>query len=181
MIREWSLKSKIFWRSLNELRSRLSKVPWMIFDLEEFSKIFKLSLSSKIFEILEYSSIMKNVGSSLNDLWSRRSPDDLRMKFDLEYFPKIPEWPSISKIFRRSLNVFWYQRSSDVSPNFIKLFFFQIICTFLLSQSKSECLRISSKYIFFKIICTFLLFQSKVSVSEFHQIIFFSKFYAHFF
>ena len=33
------------------------------------------------------------------------------MKFDLEYFPKILGWPSISKIFRKSLNVFSWQRS----------------------------------------------------------------------
>ena len=34
---------------------------------------------------------------------------------------------------------------------------------------KIECLRISSNCFFFQIICTFLLSQSKVSVSEFHH------------
>ena len=56
---------------------------------------------------------MKNVGSSLNDLWSRRSSDYLWMKFDLEDFSIILKRPSISKIFRRSLKVLWYQRSSE--------------------------------------------------------------------
>ena len=40
---------------------------------------------------------------------------------------------------------------------------------------KTQCLRISSNYFFFQIICMFLLSQSKSSVSEFHQIVFFSN------
>ena len=59
-----------------------------------------------------------------------------------------------------------------MSPNFIKLFFFKIICTFLLSQSKVSVCEFHQIIIFFQIICTFLLSQSKVSVSEFHQVIF---------
>ena len=50
------------------------------------------------------------------------------------------------------------------------IFFFQIICTFLLSQSKVSVSEFHQ--FFFQIICMFLLSQSKVSVSEFHQVIF---------
>ena len=114
-ILESSSISKIFRSSLNDLRSRLSKNPQKILDLEEFSKIFKLFLTSKIFKILDLSSIMKKVGSSLNDLWSRRSSDDLWMKFYLEDFPKILDWYLISKIFRRSLKDLRHGRSSLVA------------------------------------------------------------------
>ena len=54
----------------------------------------------------------------------------------------------------------------------ISSFFFQIICTFLLSQSKVSVSEFHQ--VIFQIICTFLLSLSKVGVSEFH--IFFNFF-----
>ena len=78
---------------------------------------------------------MKNVGSSLNDLWSRRSSDDLRINFDPDDFPKILEWSLISKIFRRFLIVLWYQRSSEGHWMVFDLDYLKILKKHLISKS----------------------------------------------
>ena len=82
--------------------------------------------------------------------------------------------PNFIKLFFFQINAhfFWANRKR-VSPNFIKLLFFKSYARFVWADQKwvsPNCIKL---LFFFKIICTFLLSQSKVNVSEFHQIIFF--------
>ena len=121
---------------LMDIWSWLSKDPRTIFDLEEFPQIFELSLTSKNFpKVLNDLRSWRNVGSSLNDLWSRRSSDYLWMKFDLEDFSKTLEWPSISKFYRRLLIDIWSRRSSEDPWMIFDLNSLKILERYLISKS----------------------------------------------
>ena len=103
---EWYFISNISGRSLNDLRSRLSK---------ELSKIFhqKICDTEDLPKVLDGSKISTTFRRSLNDLCNGRLSEGLWWIFDLDYL-KILERCLNLKNLRKSLNDPWPQNSFKI-------------------------------------------------------------------